>query len=83
MQNDFRVNCHVDNRLWAYMAVRIVHVRPSGKVYNSYPMSGGKVDYTCDIYNFTSKLKGYIEPEKSAHVIDNVKKTSQACFKLV
>ena len=63
VQNDFRVNCHVDNRLWAFMAVRIVHVRPSGKVYNSYPMSGGKIDYTCDIYNFTSKLKGYIEPE--------------------
>ena len=50
-QNDFRVDCQVDQDLWAYLPIKIIHLRPAGKVYNSYPIKRSNPDFTCDIYN--------------------------------
>ncbi|KAK3092238.1 hypothetical protein FSP39_000151 [Pinctada imbricata] len=51
VQNDFRINCDQDYHLWAFLPIKVIHLRPYGKMYDSYPVSNGVFDNKLDIYS--------------------------------
>ncbi|KAK3082984.1 hypothetical protein FSP39_010858 [Pinctada imbricata] len=51
VQNDFRINCEQDTSLWAFLPIKVVHLRPFGKIYDSYPVTNGYLDPNIDIYS--------------------------------
>ncbi|KAK3101543.1 hypothetical protein FSP39_004333 [Pinctada imbricata] len=67
VQNDFRINCKADYNLWAFLPIKVIHLRTTGKVYNSYLVKKGKPDYSCDLYSSanssSSKINSYIKPQ--------------------
>ena len=65
LQNDFQINCNSDSRLWAYLPVKVVHIRPAGKMYRSHLVSHGKIEHDMDMYNefHYKKIQQFIKPE--------------------
>ena len=51
VQNDFKVNCQTDYDLWAFLPVKVVHLRPWGKMFDSHVVHNGKPDYRFDMYS--------------------------------
>ncbi|KAK3082795.1 hypothetical protein FSP39_005432 [Pinctada imbricata] len=51
VQNDFRINCEQDISLWAFLPIKIIHLRPCGKKYSSFPVTNGHIDRKLDIYS--------------------------------
>ena len=65
VQNDFKINCESDSRLWAFLPVKVIHLRPHGKMYRSHLIARGKMEKGFDMYSqlHYRKIQNYIKPE--------------------
>ncbi|KAK3082730.1 hypothetical protein FSP39_003639 [Pinctada imbricata] len=51
IQNSMRINCDHDYHLWAFLPIKVIHLRPYGNIFESYPVSNGVMDFKLDIYS--------------------------------
>ncbi|KAK3608049.1 hypothetical protein CHS0354_031035 [Potamilus streckersoni] len=63
-QNVFCVDGVCDTKLWVYIPVQIVHIRPKGYTFTSFPITAGQLDTSFDIYHTPNEsyLYNYSQP---------------------
>ncbi|KAL3860839.1 hypothetical protein ACJMK2_010903 [Sinanodonta woodiana] len=64
IQNTFFLNGVADTDKWSYVPVQVIHSRPNGTLYSSFPIHGGIVNFQQDIFSpkRDPQLKAFINP---------------------
>ncbi|KAL3860855.1 hypothetical protein ACJMK2_010919 [Sinanodonta woodiana] len=63
-QNVYSVDGVCDTKLWVYIPVQIVHIRPKGYTFTSFPITAGQLDASFDVYYSPTEsyLYNYSQP---------------------
>ncbi|KAK3608053.1 hypothetical protein CHS0354_031041 [Potamilus streckersoni] len=64
IQNTFLLNGVADTSKWSYVPIQVIHSRPNGEVYSSFPINGGMVSLQQDVFSTEQypQLKAFINP---------------------